>query len=202
MRNLTAAVHAVLLAAFDGTEVPDWVRDADGLGGVCLFGTNTPDAGTTARLVADLRGAHADLVVTLDEEGGDVTRIEAATGSSLPGASAFGAVDDVDLTRRAGRALGGLLRACDIDLTLAPVIDVASNPDNAALGARAIHSQAAVVARHGVALIEGLHDAGVGACAKHAPGHGERLDERDKRDRTGNKGYCTVGESFKPRKSV
>lgn len=171
--DLLRAVHGVLLAAFDGTDVPAWIRDAEGLGGVCLFGTNTPDAATTARLVADLRAAHPDVVVTLDEEGGDVTRIEAATGSALPGASAFGTVGDVDLTRRAGRALGDLLRACDIDLTLAPVVDVASDPDNVVLGSRAIGSEPDVVARHGAALLAGLHEAGVGGCAKHAPGHGD-----------------------------
>lgn len=171
--ELRRAVHAVLLAAFDGTRMPDWVRDADGLGGVCLFGQNTPDAATTAALVAELRTAHPDLVVTIDEEGGDVTRIEAATGSHLPGAAAYGTVDDLDLTERAGQALGTLLRACDIDVTLAPVVDVASNPENVMLAARAISADPHTVARHGAAFIAGLHEAGAAACAKHAPGHGD-----------------------------
>lgn len=171
--DLTRSVHAVLLAAFDGTEVPAWVRDADGLGGVCLFATNTPDAATTARLIVDLRTSHPDLVVTIDEEGGDVTRIEAATGSSLPGACAYGVLDDVAATHAAGRALGDLLAACGVDVTLAPVLDVASDPANVMLAARAISADPAVVARHGVAFVAGLQEAGVAGCAKHAPGHGD-----------------------------
>lgn len=171
--DLRRAVHGVLLAAFDGTDVPAWVRDADGLGGVCLFATNTPDAAGTARLIADLRTSHPDLVVTIDEEGGDVTRLEAATGSSLPGASALGVVDDVELTRRVGQALGAVLKACDIDVTLAPVLDVATHPENVMLAARAISSDPEVVARHGAAFVSGLHTVDVGGCAKHAPGHGD-----------------------------
>jgi len=171
--DLSRAVRAVLLAAFAGTDVPDWVRAADGLGGVCLFATNTPDAAATARLVADLRTSHPDLVVTIDEEGGDVTRIEAATGSSLPGASAYGVLDDADATRAAGRALGDLLAACDIDVTLAPVLDVASDPANVMLAARAISDDPTLVARQGVAFVAGLQAAGIAACAKHAPGHGD-----------------------------
>lgn len=171
--DLTRAVHAVLLAAFEGTAVPTWVRDAEGLGGVCLFATNTPDAATTARLITELRTAHPDLVVTIDEEGGDVTRIEAATGSSLPGACAYGVLDDVAATRAAGRALGDLLAACGVDVTLAPVLDIASDPANVMLAARAISSDPDVVGRHGVAFVAGLQEAGVAACAKHAPGHGD-----------------------------
>ncbi|GAB2620036.1 hypothetical protein GCM10027067_34950 [Pseudactinotalea suaedae] len=171
--DLRRAVHGVLLAAFDGTTMPDWVRDAEGLGGICLFAQNTPDPTTAAHLVAELRTAHPDLVVAIDEEGGDVTRLEAATGSSLPGASALGVLDDVAATREVGLALGGLLAACDIDLALSPVVDVASNPENVMLAARAIDADPQVVARHGAAFIRGLHEAGVAACAKHAPGHGD-----------------------------
>lgn len=171
--DLTRAVHGVLLAAFDGTEVPGWVRAATGLGGVCLFAQNTPDAATAARLVSDLRATHPDLVVTIDEEGGDVTRLESATGSSLPGASALGVLDDGDAGRATGLALGGLLAACDIDVALSPVLDVASNPENVMLAARAIAADPQVVARQGASFIAGLHAAGLAACAKHAPGHGD-----------------------------
>lgn len=171
--ELRRAVHGVLLAAFDGTDVPTWVRDAEGLGGVCLFAQNTPDPATAARLVTELRAAHPHMVVTIDEEGGDVTRLEAARGSSLPGASALGVLDDDAATRALGRALGGLLAACDIDVALSPVLDVASNAENVMLGARAIAADPQVVARQGVAFIEGLQQAGLAACAKHAPGHGD-----------------------------
>ena len=67
-------------------------------------------------------------MVAIDEEGGDVTRIQSATGSSLPTAWALGEVDDTELTRKVGNALGDLLAACDLDLDLAPVLDVSTDP--------------------------------------------------------------------------
>ncbi|MFV0251825.1 MAG: N-acetylmuramic acid 6-phosphate etherase [Beutenbergiaceae bacterium] len=171
--GLRRMIHGVVMVAFAGTEVPDWVRDADGLAGVVLFGSNTPDPQTTARLAAQLRAAHPSLLLAIDEEGGDVTRIQALTGSSLPGAAALGAIDDVGLTEQAGHCLGRVLRACDIDMTLAPVLDIASDPDNPVIGVRSFGSDADLVARHAVAFAAGLRTAGVATCGKHAPGHGD-----------------------------
>ncbi|MFV0426420.1 MAG: glycoside hydrolase family 3 N-terminal domain-containing protein [Beutenbergiaceae bacterium] len=170
---LRRMIHGVLLVAFAGTEVPAWVRAADGLAGVVLFGSNTPDPQTTARLAADLHRAHPRLLVVIDEEGGDVTRIQAVTGSSLPGAAALGAIDDAELTQQAGAALGQVLRACGIDMTLAPVLDIANNPDNPVIGVRSYSNDAARVARHGLAFAAGLRQAGVATCGKHVPGHGD-----------------------------
>ena len=60
-----------------------------------------------AELCAQLRGARADVVIAIDEEGGDVTRLDAARGSDTPCPAAFGFVDDVRLTdRRLSRPSG------------------------------------------------------------------------------------------------
>ncbi|MFE5310444.1 glycoside hydrolase family 3 N-terminal domain-containing protein [Isoptericola sp. NPDC056573] len=167
------AVHGVLLPGFTGTTPPAWLLDAarDGLAGVVLFAHNTPDLATTAALTARLHDAAPDLVVATDEEGGDVSRLEAATGSSLPGAAALGVVDDVRLTGDAGEALGRLLAAVGVDLDLAPVLDV-DTPGNPVIGVRAFGTDPEAVARHGVAFARGLQRGGVGTCAKHFPGHG------------------------------
>ncbi len=172
--TLSTAVNRVLLAGFSGVEPPPWLLAAidDGLAGVVYFAHNTPDLATTAALSDRLHAARADLVVAVDEEGGDVSRLQAAEGSSLPGAGALGAVDDLGLTRGAGRALGDLLAAVGVDLDLAPVLDVNSAPDNPVIGVRAFGSTPEVVARHGTAFVVGLHEAGVAACGKHFPGHG------------------------------
>jgi beta-N-acetylhexosaminidase len=86
------AVNGVLLPGFTGTDAPVWVLAAceEGLAGVIYFAQNTPDVATTARLSARLHEASPDLLVAIDEEGGDVSRLEAATGSSIPGAAALG----------------------------------------------------------------------------------------------------------------
>ena len=63
----------------------------------------------------------------IDEEGGDVTRLEGARGSSYPGNSALGVVDDVALTERVAAAIGADLRAVGVNLDFAPVADVNVN---------------------------------------------------------------------------
>ncbi|MGO3431527.1 MAG: glycoside hydrolase family 3 N-terminal domain-containing protein, partial [Cellulosimicrobium funkei] len=173
--DVVRAVNGVLLPGFTGTDdLPAWLVDAarDGLAGVVLFGHNTPDVATTARLTARLRGASPDLLVAVDEEGGDVSRLEAATGSSLPGNAALGLVDDVAVTEEVGAALGRLLTATGVDLDLAPDLDVNSDPDNPVIGVRSFGADPALVARHGAAFVRGLHAGGAGACGKHFPGHG------------------------------
>lgn len=173
MNDVRRAVHGVLLPGFTGTTPPAWLLDAarDGLAGVVLFAHNTPDLATTAALTARLHDAAPDLVVATDEEGGDVSRLEAAAGSSLPGAAALGVVDDERLTGTAGEALGRLLAAVGVDLDLAPVLDV-DTPGNPVIGVRAFGTHPEAVARHGVAFARGLQRGGVGTCAKHFPGHG------------------------------
>ena len=61
-----------------------------------LFARNIRDPEQLAELTSSLPGRR--VLVAVDEEGGDVTRLEAATGSSFPGNLALGAVDDVALT--------------------------------------------------------------------------------------------------------
>ena len=77
--------HAAVVTGFVGTTVPDWLarRIDDGLGGVCWFAQNVADEAQATNLAAELHGLGAVLVMA-DEEGGDVTRLEAATGSSYP----------------------------------------------------------------------------------------------------------------------
>ncbi|MFE7408105.1 glycoside hydrolase family 3 N-terminal domain-containing protein, partial [Isoptericola sp. NPDC057559] len=167
------AVHGVLLPGFSGTTPPPWLADAarSGLAGVVLFAHNTPDLAATAALTASLHDLAPDLLVATDEEGGDVSRLEAATGSSLPGAAALGVADDAGLTRDAGEALGRLLTAAGVDLDLAPVLDVDA-PGNPVIGVRAFGTDPEAVARHGAAFARGLQRGGAGTCAKHFPGHG------------------------------
>ena len=169
-----ADVLGVLMAPFTGTELPGWIGEVldAGLASVILFGHNTPDAATARGLARAVHARSADCLVAIDEEGGDVTRLQAATGSSLPTAWALGEVDDTELTRHSGRALGDLLAACDIDLDLAPVLDVSTDPANPVIGTRAFGDDPDRVAAHARAFASGLTEAGLGSCAKHFPGHG------------------------------
>jgi beta-N-acetylhexosaminidase len=162
---------ACLLPGFGGTAPPDWLRRwiEDGLGGVTLFSHNVE----SREQLASLTGAMPGMLVAIDEEGGDVTRLDHAAGSSYPGNYALGVVDDVALTEQVAAAIGTELASVGVNLDFAPVADVNTNPQNPVIGIRSFGSDPELVARHVAAFVEGMQGAGVAACAKHFPGHGD-----------------------------
>ena len=164
-----------MLPGFTGTSAPEWIRRraARGLGGVVVFARNFTDREQLRRLTDSIHAERPELLVCIDEEGGDVTRLEAQTGSSYPGNLALGAADDVALTEAVAGSIGAALAACGVDLDLAPVVDVNTNPLNPIIGVRSFGAGAGAVARHSAAWVRGLQGAGVAACAKHFPGHGD-----------------------------
>ncbi|MET8836745.1 glycoside hydrolase family 3 N-terminal domain-containing protein [Micromonospora sp. NPDC004540] len=163
-----------LLAAYPGPIPPDWAVDllAEGLAGHTLFGTNIHDPAQVAATTAALRAGRPDVLIAIDEEGGDVTRLAHATGSPYPGNAALGAVDDPILTRQVYAAIGAELAALGINLDLAPTVDVNSADENPVIGTRSFGADPARVAAHSAAAVAGLQSACVAACAKHFPGHG------------------------------
>lgn len=173
--TLTRDALAVLQPGFHGTTAPDWLlrRIGEGLTSVGLFGRNITSPAQLAALTAQLRTERDDVLVAIDEEGGDVTRLEVRDGSSFPGNYALGSVDDVDLTRAVARELGSRLAACGVNLNWAPSADVNSDVNNPVIGVRSFGADPALVSRHTAAYVEGLQSAGVAACTKHFPGHGD-----------------------------
>ncbi|MEW2495790.1 glycoside hydrolase family 3 protein [Streptomyces nodosus] len=173
--TLTRDALTVLQPGFTGTTAPDWLlrRLGEGLASVGLFGRNIASPEQLRSLTAQLRAEREDVLVAIDEEGGDVTRLEVRTGSSFPGNHALGAVDDVDLTYRVAQELGRRLARCGVNLNWAPSADVNSNPANPVIGVRSFGADTARVARHTAAYVGGLQSAGVAACTKHFPGHGD-----------------------------
>jgi beta-N-acetylhexosaminidase len=163
------------MGAFPGPTLPDWMRARleNGLGSVCLFGSNVLSPERLAVLTAQLHSVAPDVLIATDEEGGDVTRLHMREGSPHPGNAALGTVDDVALTEAVAQSIGAQLRAAGVDLNLAPVVDVNSNPANPVIGVRSFGGDPSLVARHTKAYVAGLQSAGVGACVKHFPGHGD-----------------------------
>ncbi|PZG17946.1 glycoside hydrolase family 3 protein, partial [Nonomuraea aridisoli] len=173
--DLLRLADAVLFPGFAGHAPPDWLRRrlGEGLAGVVLFSRNIAGPEQVARLTAALRAENPAVLVGADEESGEVTRLEAAGGSSRPGAYALGVVDDVALTEAVAADLGGDLARVGVTIDFAPSADVNSNPDNPVIGLRAFGADPDLVARHTRAFVRGLQSAGVAACAKHFPGHGD-----------------------------
>ncbi|GHF20015.1 sugar hydrolase [Pseudolysinimonas yzui] len=168
-------MDAVLLPGFVGTTLPGWVADRlrGGLAGVCLYGENVVSAAQLAALVAEIRAVKPDALVAIDEEGGDVTRVHYLDGSPYPGAALLGRLDDVGLTAAVGAAVAGELRGIGVDLNLAPVADVNSDPRNPVIGVRSFGADPALAARHVAAFTTAHEHAGVATSVKHFPGHGD-----------------------------
>jgi beta-N-acetylhexosaminidase len=173
--GLHSLASRVVMGAFPGPTLPSWMTERldAGLGSVCLFGSNIASAEQLASLTAQIHAVGPDVLITTDEEGGDVTRLHGRDGSPHPGNAALGAVDDPTLTEAVARSIGVELFAAGIDLNAAPVVDVNSNPANPVIGVRSFGADPSLVARHARAYIAGLQSAGVGACVKHFPGHGD-----------------------------
>lgn len=170
-------VGQVFMLGFEGTTLtPDNRALVQGLhlGGVTLFARNVVDPVQVSALTRDLQSI-ADpvpLFISADQEGGTVVRI--TDGATIfPGSMALGATGDVGLARRVAEAQARELLAIGVNMNLAPVVDVNTNPRNPVIGVRAFGSDPAAVARFGAATVEGLQGAGVSAVAKHFPGHGD-----------------------------
>jgi beta-N-acetylhexosaminidase len=166
---------ACVLPSFPGSTPPDWVKRflADGGRGIVLFAYNCDDL---PALAAGLRAERDDVLLGIDEEGGDVTRLEWRTGSSYPGGAALGAIDDPALTEEVAAAIAADLAAAGVNWNFAPVADV-NVPANPVIGTRAFGSDATLVARHVAAYVRGTQRLGVAACAKHFPGHGSTVED-------------------------
>jgi beta-N-acetylhexosaminidase len=119
--------------------------------------------------------ADAPLLVTIDQEGGTVQRVRAPATQWPPmlAHDGFGAPADATLANEVGAALGRELAALGVDVDFAPVLDIHTNPANPVIGERAFGRDAETVARRALAFARGLESAGVLACGKHFPGHGD-----------------------------
>ncbi len=169
--SLERAALTVLMPAFRGPVLTQGAARLldQGLGGVCLFGSNLP----FAPLVRSIREVAPHAIVATDEEGGDISRVYQATGSPALGHAALGVVDDPALTRATAAGIGTMLLDVGVDLDLSPVADVNSNPRNPVIGTRSFGAAPDLVSRHVGDYVAGLQSTGVAACAKHFPGHGD-----------------------------
>lgn len=176
MKNseLDRAILAHFSPGFGGTDIPDWLKSwlERGLGGITLFSSNCPSLEETARLVQDLRRGSEHLIISIDEEGGDVTRLFVREGSPFPTPAMLGLCNDVKLTEDTYFELGKVLKQLDIDMNLAPVADVAESKENPIVGVRSFGSDYGKVTSQTESAVRGLKKAGVAPCVKHFPGHG------------------------------
>jgi beta-N-acetylhexosaminidase len=172
--SLRALAARALCVGFPGAasaEVPLDELRALGPGGLVLFARNVTSPEATALVVDAAREASSAALVAIDQEGGRVARLRDGA-VELPAMMALGAADDPQLAERAGGQAGRDLRRIGVDVDFAPVCDLAVEPRNTVIGARAFGSDPVRVGALTAAFARGLRGAGVAATAKHFPGHG------------------------------
>ncbi len=140
--------------------------------GVLLLARNIAGPEQTKAYVEELRQRLGRRVLfAIDHEGGWVLRFERGL-TPLPGNAALGRCGDERLAYETGRQMALELRALGIDVNLAPVLDVVGKRYNPGIGIRSFGADPGLAGRLGAAMIRGLQDHGVSACAKHFPGKG------------------------------
>lgn len=149
------------------------------IGGVVYFQAgNLDNPVEAAQLSNDLQtcaigpdGTDIPLLISMDQEGGRVTRITG--GAEFPGNMGLGAARSADMAWLTGSVFGSEIKAVGANMDLAPVFDVNNNPANPVIGVRSFGEQPSLASDMGQAYVEGLHSAGIIATGKHFPGHGD-----------------------------
>jgi beta-N-acetylhexosaminidase len=147
------------------------------VGGLILFARNWVNRLQLTELTAAIKSVRPDVLICVDHEGGRVQRFRTDGFTALPAMRALGdlwmkdAMTATDAASAAGFVLAAELRACGVDLSFTPVLDLDFGASSV-IGDRAFHRDARVVALLAKSLMHGLLRAGMGNCGKHFPGHG------------------------------
>lgn len=176
--TLRHRIGQLFMIGFEGPEVtPDlraWMKEYRP-GGVILFSRNLVDASQIAHLTNELQALSAGdsrLLIAIDQEGGRVSRLP-SDFTIFPPAATVASSGSVELAYQTAAVTARELRAVGINMNMAPVLDVHTNPANPIIGDRAFGTDPECVGLMGAATIAGLHDHLVLACGKHFPGHGD-----------------------------
>ncbi len=146
-------------------------------GGLVLFARNWESRAQLTALTASIKAVRPDVVIAVDHEGGRVQRFRTDGFTALPPMRALGELWMKDAMRAmaaagaVGQVLASELRACGVDLSLAPVLDL-DHGASSVIGDRAFHRDARVVSLLAQGVMHGMLRAGMAHCGKHFPGHG------------------------------
>lgn len=142
--------------------------------GVILFKRNYSHPEQLRSLVKEIKECcgRDNVIICVDQEGGRVQRFTEPF-TILPSAKVLGSTENEYLALEIGRIIATELLACGVNMNLAPVCDINTNPENKVIADRAYGSSADLVMRMSESFMKGLWEGGVLTCAKHFPGHGD-----------------------------
>ncbi len=180
--------HAPLIIDIAGTDLTKADRQRlkhPLVGGLILFARNWQDRAQLTALCQDIKKIRADLLICVDHEGGRVQRFRTDGFTHLPPMRVLGEMwmqppsakhhagpmDATNAATACGYVLGAELRACGVDLSFTPVLDL-DHGESGVIGDRAFHRDPRVVALLAKSLMQGLLQSGMANCGKHFPGHG------------------------------
>ena len=185
------AIHAPLIIDIAGKALTDVDRARLAhplVGGIILFTRNWENREQLVQLCAEIKAVRDDVLICVDHEGGRVQRFRTDGFTHIPPMRALGEMwmDDgkgkkrrkgsgamraMNAATAAGYVLGSELRACGVDFSFTPVLDM-DYGESSVIGDRSFHRDPRVVAVLAKSLMHGLLQAGMGNCGKHFPGHG------------------------------
>lgn len=182
--SLRDKIGQLFMLGFMGTSVTPELADFIATykpGGVILFRRNLESVAQIVQLTNDLQklSPRSPLLISIDQEGGRVSRLPAGF-TIFPPCAALGACGSHALAYAAASVTAVELRAVGINMNMAPVLDVHTNPANPIIGDRAFGSDPTLVSDLGEATFKGLQDNRVVACGKHFPGHGDTIADSHK----------------------
>ncbi len=181
--TLQEKIGQLFMLGFMGTGVSkEWARVMTEYqpGGIILFSRNLESRDQIVRLTNELqKRVHVPLLISIDQEGGRVSRLPKGF-TIFPPAEVVGHRHSTKLAYAAAATIAKELRAVGVNMNMAPVLDVNSNPANPIIGDRAFGATPTVVCEYGLASMAGLQDHRVVACGKHFPGHGDTTKDSHK----------------------
>jgi beta-N-acetylhexosaminidase len=156
---------------------PEHYVNAFGAGGLIVHRDIYENPRQMASYIADAQRAAlarngVPLLICCDHEGGHI-RFMRTVATAVPSNMALGAAADPEIAADAAALLSAELLAVGVNWTLAPVADVNVNPRNPVIGTRAYGDDPTLVSAHVAAAVRAYQAAGLLACAKHFPGHGD-----------------------------
>ncbi|MGC3973313.1 MAG: beta-N-acetylhexosaminidase [Nitrospira sp.] len=182
--TLREQIGQLFMMGFTGTRVSKDLASfltAYTPGGVIFFRRNLESVQQIVDLTNGLQklSPASPLLIAIDQEGGRVSRLPAEF-TIFPPCGQLGQCNSSELAYSAAATIAKELRAVGINMNMAPVLDVNSNPDNPVIGDRSFGAEPDVVIEMGLATIGGLQDNLVVACGKHFPGHGDTATDSHK----------------------